>query len=232
MSTAPSPPSLRFRDNLKEARELLKIHVKLTGTGPGARRGVEVLNKSAILFTCAAFEAFIEDLATDAFQHLVADAADHTNLPKVLKKAIAEALKADKNELKVWELAGSGWKTVAEQYKLDILRTYAGTFNTPKPHNIESLVRQLTGFQDIHKHWTWHGMSASRASTKLRTFVELRGALAHGERPPPKVTKVDVIDYIDFLAPLSVRCSNEVRAHCQTITGRYPWAEVHFNKVR
>jgi hypothetical protein len=225
-------PSLIFKDSLTEVLVLLEIHAQLTGEGPGRRHNVEVLNKSAILFACAAFEAFIENLATDAFEHIINASKDHTTLPKQILKATAALLKEDKNDIKVWELAGAGWKTVVESYKKGIVFKYIGPFNTPKPHNIEALLRELIGMPDLPASWHWGGMSAVGAQTKLKAFVELRGALAHGKKPPPKVRKQDVKSYLSFLGPLSVRSSNQVRHYCHSITGKYPWGVVVYGKVK
>lgn len=55
-------PIQNFIDNVSDLTELFKLHVKQTGKGPGRRRGVEVLNRSAIVLTTACWEAFVEDV--------------------------------------------------------------------------------------------------------------------------------------------------------------------------
>ena len=215
-------PSLRFKENLKEVSTLMAMHAALAGPGPGRKHRVEVLNKSAILFLCAAFEAFVEDLATRSFDHIVAQSKDYSTLPKAILKYIADVIRNDKNEIKIWELAGDGWRNVAENYKLDLIRKYIGPFNTPKPHNIESLLHELTGIPISARIWQWKGMSSKTAKEKLKDFVELRGALAHGIKPAPVVLKKDVTAYIKFLAILSVRISNDVRAYCIKATKEEP----------
>jgi hypothetical protein len=207
------------------------IHAKLTGEGPGRRRNVEVLNKSAIIFICASFEAFVETLASEAFQHLVLDAKSADDLPKPIRKAIAESLKRDKNELRAWDLAGEGWRVVGEQYRESVIKSYTGPFNTPKPHNIKELMRELVGLDDLPSHWKWKGMTSANACEKLKEFVELRGALAHGVKPAPTVTKAQVIRCIQFLALLSVRSANVLRHFCHQATGKYPWSPVQYNSV-
>ena len=224
-------PSLRFKDSLGEAFRLLDIHEELTGIGPGRRRNVEVLNKSAILFVCAAFEAFVETLAEEAFQHLVVDSKDSAALPKAIRQAIADVVRSDKNELKVWDLAGDGWRSVSQQYRVAVLAKYTGPFNTPKPHNIEALFRELVGLKSLPAEWKWKGMTSEKASLKLKDFVTLRGALAHGEIPAPTVNKAQALSYLKFLAAISVRSSNVVRKYCHQTTGKYPWAPVHYNSI-
>lgn len=227
----PESPSLLFKDNLKEVSLLMVMHSALSGPGPGRKHRVEVLNKSAIIFACAAFEAFIEDLASRSFDHIVSKSKDYKALPKSILKSIAEAVRNDKNEIKVWDLAGDGWRTVAESHKTALIRKYVGPFNTPKPHNIESLLRELTGFPLPLRTWQWMGMSAATSKGRLKTFVELRGALAHGAKPAPPVLKKDVTAYIKLLALLSVRLSNDMRAYCSKVTGEEPWDPVSFGAV-
>lgn len=224
-------PSLLFKENLKEVSTLMAMHAVLAGPGPGRKHKVEVLNKSAILFSCAAFEAFVEDLATRGFDHIVTKSKDCTALPKAILKSIADVVRNDKNEIRVWDLAGDGWRNVAENYKHDLIRKYIGPFNTPKPHNIESLLHELTGFPIAPRIWQWKGMNSKTSKEKLKSFVELRGALAHGIKPAPLVLKKDVTAYIKFLAILSVRISNDVRTYCVKVTNEEPWDPVAYGAV-
>lgn len=226
-----APPSLLFKDNLDEVNQLMAMHAALVGAGPGRKHKVEVLNKSAILFACASFEAFIEDLAARSFDHLVLKSTDHTTLPKAILKSIAVVLRNDKNEIKIWDLAGNGWRTTAERHKQNLIRKYIGPFNTPKPDNIESLLKELIGFPETYPVWKWQGMSAAASKKKLKVFVELRGSLAHGTKPPTPVLKKDVNGYIKFLASLSVRLSNDVRSYCEQATGEEPWSPVHYGAI-
>lgn len=225
-------PSLIFKENLDEVNQLLAMHAALAGAGPGRKHRVEVLNKSAILFACASFEAFIEDLARRSFDHLVTKSKDQTALPKAILKAIAEELRTNKNELKVWDLAGDGWRTVAEHFKSNVISKHIGPFNTPKPHNIQCLLKELTGFPETYPVWKWQGMSEAASKKKLKDFVVLRGSLAHGNNPATPVLKKDVLSYVKFLACLSVRLSNDMCSYCEKITGEEPWDSVHYGAVR
>lgn len=227
----PQSPSIVFRDSLNEASRLIDIHTMISGPGPGRKRDVEVLNKSAILFICAAFEAFLETLASDAFSHL-ASVSDASKLPKALRQAIASDIKVDKNDLAMWSLAGDGWKTICDTYKVRVIRDHTKLFNTPKAHLIDELFKKMIGLQELSKKWGWKNMSHAQAVTKLAAFVELRGAIAHGQVPAPKVTKRDVQAALAFLPPLSVRCSNIVREHCRLHSDSDPFMPVRFKTIR
>jgi len=224
-------PSLLFRDNLQEVFQLLVIHRQLTGTGPGRRHQVDVLNKSAVLFLCASFEAFVEDLASKAFDHLIEKSPSPLKIPVSIRRSIASRVKEDPHELRVWDLADDGWKKVSASYKTQILKKHVGPFNTPKHGNIAGLYKELIGFDAMDSCFKWRGMQSVKAKEKLNAFVELRGGLAHGQRPPPRATKKIVLDHIGFLGPLSVRMSNVVGAYCRTTTGHAAWGAAVFGSI-
>src|SRR5687768_16205818 len=81
---------------------------------------------------CAVWEAYCEDLAAEAVEHLVTNAPDTTALPKVLRKTIASELESDKNDLAVWDLAGEGWKAVLRSRLADITERRNRSLNNPQ----------------------------------------------------------------------------------------------------
>ena len=110
----PSEARRAFEENLRDVERLMEIHSDLAGGGPGRRHGVEVLNKSAVVLMCAVWEAYCEDLAGEALEHLVAHAESSDGLPKELRKQIAAELEDDLNELAAWRFAGDGWRDYAK----------------------------------------------------------------------------------------------------------------------
>ncbi|WP_162375222.1 HEPN domain-containing protein [Pseudoxanthomonas sangjuensis] len=224
-------PSLKFKDNLGEVFQLISIHSKLTGDGPGRRNQVDALNKSAVVFACASFEAFVEDLASSAFDHIADKSPSISAIPIAIRRAIAKRLKEDPHELRIWDMADTGWRTVAASYKEQIIQKHIGPFNTPKHGNVASLLKELLGFDAMDSCFRWKGMPQQKAKENLNKFVQLRGELAHGKRPAPRVTKAAAIRDVRFLALLSVRMSNVMRVYCHSITGHYPWPAVHIGSV-
>lgn len=51
-----------FLDNSDKVNRLLEIHTALTGTGPGYKHNVEVLNKSAIVLLVATGNHMLKNL--------------------------------------------------------------------------------------------------------------------------------------------------------------------------
>jgi hypothetical protein len=98
-------------DAVPQVQRLIDIHKTIGGTGPGRRRNLESLNKSAIVLTCAFWEAFVEDLASESLRHLAEHAESPSMLPLDLRKSVVKAIlrnQKNKNELAPWDLAGDG----------------------------------------------------------------------------------------------------------------------------
>ena len=148
-------PIVNLTESMKDAKRLLEIHSDVGGTEQGRRYGLDVLNKSGVMFVAAAWEAFVEDVATQAIDYILSVAKDYTSIPLPIRKATAKGLEADKNELKVWDLAGRGWKSVVTDYRNQIIREEIATFNTPKPNNVNTLFKKLLGVEKISKKWYW-----------------------------------------------------------------------------
>ena len=208
---------------MADAKRLLEIHADIGGSEKGRRWGIDVLNKSAVVFVASAWEAFVEDVATQAIDHIIANATDHEVVPLPVRKAAAKSMEEHLNELEVWKLAGDGWKDVVLRYRDDVIRDEISTFNTPKPRNVDTLFKKLLGIEKISAHWKWRGMSHTSASTKLRRFVETRGAIAHRGDLPQSVTKAYVEGHRLFINRLAVRTSNVVRTDVRTTVGTFPW---------
>jgi chromosomal replication initiation ATPase DnaA len=51
------------------------------------------------------WEAYCEDLAAEALEHLVNNSKTADSLPNNLQKAVAKSLKAEVHDLAIWKLA-------------------------------------------------------------------------------------------------------------------------------
>jgi hypothetical protein len=143
----PSQARIAFENNRQDVERLMEIHGDLAGDTPGRKHGVEVLNKSAIVLMCAVWEAYCEDLAAEAVDHLVTNAKDASALPKALRKTIAAELQGDKNELAVWGLAGDGWKAILQARLCDITERRNRSLIPPSPETSTHCSRKRSGFE-------------------------------------------------------------------------------------
>ncbi len=99
-----------FRGNRADVDRLMEVHGEISGDSPGRKYQVEVLNKSAVVLLCASWEAFCEDLVSEAVEHFVQHAPSANALPQLVRKRIAADFKAD--EMRMWTLADGGWRQV------------------------------------------------------------------------------------------------------------------------
>ncbi len=207
-----------FEENCKDVERLMEIHVDVSGDGPGRKHGVEVLNKSAIVLMCAAWEAYCEDLASEAVEHLVTHAKDASELPKVLRKQIAKELKGDADEGAIWRIADGGWRGLLKSRLADIAERRNRKLNAPKTSNIEALFEEAVGLRGISKQWGWQGILPDQAASKLDGFVELRGAIAHRAKASTKVKKSDPTTFKDhaerLVAVTDAYVSEQLRKAC------------------
>jgi RiboL-PSP-HEPN len=185
----PSLSRSAFEENCGDVERLLDIHRELAGDGPGKKHGVEVLNKSAVVLMCAAWEAYCEDIAAEAIDHLVEHAADASKLPKELRKQIAVELEENLDDLAVWRLADASWRQLLRTRTQTITDKRNRKLNTPKTANIENLFRDAVGLPNVPSGWYWQKMSAKQAADKLDSYVALRGDIAHRAKAGATIKK-------------------------------------------
>lgn len=225
-------PVTHLNSSMKDARRLMQIHKDVGGTGQGRRYGLDVLNKSGVIFVASAWEAFVEEIAIQAIAHILKRAASHSDVPLPIRKAAAKGLEADKNDLKVWDLAGDGWKPVVRKYRDQVIKDEIATFNTPKPHNVDALYKKLLGIESVSSNWGWQGMSVANSKQKLKKFMEIRGAIAHRGDLESAITKAYVEDHRKFINRLSVRTSNVICQEVYDQIGSYPWRGAKYGAFR
>ena len=212
-----------FDRNVQDVERLLEIHGDVGGDAQGRRFGLEVLNKSAIVLITAVWEAYCEDVAAEALEHLVANVSSGSALPKELKKKIAAEIKADKNEVAVWDLADSGWKARVRERLASLAEERNRRLNTPKSAEIDKLFDAAIGLSSVSGAWRWKKMSVSQARAKLDNFVTLRGAIAHRGGAASSVKKVQVTNYLKHVKRLVSKTGGEVNTHVKSATGKPLW---------
>lgn len=218
--------------NLKDVAQLLNIHVRVTGSGAGRRFGVEVLNRSALVLLVACWEAFVEDLAKEAFDAMLATAPDHKVFPNKVLALASKSLRSDNDARKVWKLAGDGWKTVLLAHRERVLGESVGKFNTPKSEKVQSLFTDLIGYSDLCGQWSWQGMPSGRAKKRLDELVTRRGEIAHRVTAGASVLKRDVREARRLVVRLAVVTANRIGGYVKNRTGQTPWGETWSGGVR
>lgn len=220
----PSKAWKSFRENTEDIERLLKLHEQQGGLQRGRRFGLEVLNKSAIVLVTSFWEAYCEDVAAEGLSHIVENAPSAAALSAELKKLVAKELKSDAHELKIWDLAGDGWRDVLRSRLAVLQESRNRKLNTPKAQNIDDLFLSALGIKDISSAWHWpKKMTVERARQKLDRFVTLRGEIAHRGSASKSVTKAQVVDYYKFIKEIGSRTGGRVNTHVRAITGKSLW---------
>ncbi len=219
----PSQARQAFDRSAQDVERLLQIHADVGGDAQGRRFGLEVLNKSAIVLITAVWEAYCEDIAAEALEHLVSNVPSGSQLPKELKKRIIVDIKADHNELAMWDLADSGWKARAQARLASLTAERNRRLNTPKSDQIDELFAAAIGLPKVSESWPWKKMSVAKAKEKLDNYVTLRGAIAHRGAAAAGVKKAQVTDYFRHVKRLVGKTGGRVNAHVKSATGKPLW---------
>jgi hypothetical protein len=213
--------------NTSEVQRLIEIHTAVAGHGPGRKHDVEVLNKSGLVLLCACWEAYVEDLAAAAITQLIKRVRSHEQIPVRVRTNITEALVAEKDRRKLWELAGDGWKSVLEQHGIKRINA----FHAPHTKNVDELLMRTIGAPDVSASWRWKGMSASKAKRALDKLVELRGGVAHRVGAAEHIGKRRMSRAIGFVERLATRSHNHVHTHLRKCTGEEIWPRFSYGSI-
>ncbi|MGI8452093.1 MAG: MAE_28990/MAE_18760 family HEPN-like nuclease [Streptosporangiaceae bacterium] len=214
-----------FVKNCEDIEELLKIHTEITGEAPGRRRKIGALHKSAIVLLTAFWEAFCEDLAAEALQHVVANAPNAEVLPAELRKQVAKELEEHKNNLAVWELADDGWRSVLVSRLARLQEQRNRWLNNPTTQKINDLFSDALGIEKISESWHWNKMTAQRAAEKLDEFIIVRHEVAHRGSSADRIWKYDVNEYYNHAWRLVEQTAAEIARVLADTTGVVPWPD-------
>jgi RiboL-PSP-HEPN len=212
-----------FDKNADDIVRLLEIHGDLGGSARGRRYRLEVLNKSAIVLITSFWEAYCEDLAAEALEHILKHSRDADALSKDIKKLVAKELEGDPNQLAVWSLADDGWRRVLQGRLSRLQEERNRRLNTPKSENIDQLFLNALGIPKVSSSWRWHKVTAAQARDKLDKYVNLRGEIAHRGAAASGCKKVQVEDYFAFMKRLVGKTGGRVNLHVVKMTGRAMW---------
>ena len=213
----------RFEESCMEVAQLREIHEEVSGTDRG-RRNLEVLNKSAIVLICAIWEAYCEDLAGEALEHLLAKIDDPEKLPLAFRKQVAKELrKDDLHELATWKLAGPKWKEHLRSRLAEFKKSRDFDWRTPSSDRVDAFFADAVGISRVSSAWSWKSVGAGENRTKLDALVNLRGAIAHGSSGQV-VKKVHFVRSLVLVTNLVRRSDEKVGTELRAITGVAPWS--------
>ncbi len=214
---------INLYENWSEILNLVEIQEERPLKGAVFQKRVDVLNKAAIVLLVASWEAFVEDLAKNAFDHLIENAESPTVFPKKVLALSVKDIHENQDRTKVWNLAGDGWKDVLKAHRKKVVDQHIGRLNTPRAKQVDSLFLDIIGFKKMSSLWKWRGMPHKTALNKLEALINLRGEIAHRVRSKRKVRKIDIINYARFISRISVIMSNHVGVFVHRCTNQPTW---------
>lgn len=212
-----------FDLNREDVDQLWVIHGDYAGRGVGAKHGVEVLNRSVVIFLTACWESYVEDFAKECFDIMIAKCPSFDDIPIKARNYATKSIFDQKDSREVWKLAGNGWRTVMTDHRDDVLDRWISSFNTPKSPQVITLYDELLGIADITKWWKWKNMTPEKAAIKLDDFITIRGNIAHRVKDAKPVYKTAGYDYLFHVKRLVDCMENGMYGHLKKILQASPW---------
>lgn len=213
--------------NLNAVLRLLEIHEAIGGRGPGRRRDIEVLNRSAIVLLVACWESFVEDLAAEAFDVMLKEATQPETFPTKVLAIAARPLREAADSRQIWRLAGNSWRDVLREHRDTVFKTSIGRLNTPRPKQVDQLFEHVIGISAFSNEWKWKGMPNKRALSRLENLITRRGEIAHRVTAGPSIRKKYVEDSSELVHQLAAVASNAVCRFVEKQIGKTPWDLVY-----
>lgn len=207
--TLGSSAKMKYFENSQDVSRLIQIHGRLTPPGPGRKFEVDIVNRSAIVFITACWEAYLEDVCREVSKLLLKGYKSPDDIPKTIRKSVSQSIWDKKNPFKLWSLAGDGWRKVMDER----LENTLATFHTPTSKNIDSLFESTIGLGQISARWAWKKMSARKAREKLDRYIRMRGDIAHRTKSRRPVHKYHVEDFFAHIERLVTKTDWAIENH-------------------
>lgn len=219
----PSNAWKKFDENAGDIDLLIDLYqgtVQLYKDESGAAEEYyEVFFRSAIVLMVSHWEAYIEDICSEALDHLMIHVADPVKLPKEIKKQIAKEIKEAKDEIAIWQLAGEGWKEYVRDRMSNFKKMRDRSFNTPKAYKTAEFIKLTLGLDDIRKAWTFDGKDTTAVGKQLDSLVEIRGEIAHRGRITQNLDADFVAEQTKFLRKVVGKTGGFINTHMKKVTG-------------
>ena len=217
----PSNASAKFVENSREVEYLSLIHKRSGGESRGRRKPeLEVLNKSAVVLITACWEAYVEDVAREAFGFMLKNAPRPAAFTSIVRELAAKPLlRKGRTESRIWKLAGEGWRVVLRLHCDRVLKQ----LHSPKSNNVDEVFFHLLGLRKVSNSWNWPRMSAEAARLKLDKYVDIRLKIAHRASYPDPVQKWWAKDYQNHVTRLAGKTDRVLSLRIRQRIGTPPW---------
>jgi hypothetical protein len=186
-------------------------------------RKLPVLNKAMVVLITAMWEAYCEDLTTEALHLMVVNCSRPDQLPLYLRKVIAREVRNEKHELAPWLLAGEGWRELLVRRLALLQQDRDRNLNSPTSKQVDSFFLEALGIREISQGWSWEGMEAVEAASQLDEFINLRHQIAHRARLSKDTPKKTPKSFISLGRNLVACTESSVEQLLVGPIGQSPW---------
>lgn len=224
----PSQARQNFDVNFEDIESLIDISNGMLSLdesdGESSEFEINVLYRSALVLMISHWEAYIEDICSEALTHIIENIDNPDELPKEIKKSVAKEINESVNKIEVWKLAGNGWKDYLKQREMVYTKDRNRVFNTPKPIQTNEFIEKVLGLKNITNSWNIDNSSSKDCCDRLVTLVELRGQIAHRGKLEHEVTKDWLLGEVHFIRKIVAKTGGEINSHVMKIVGTGLWS--------
>lgn len=213
-ATVPVSALDTLAENMRDIARLVEIHEAVGGTKRGRRYRLDVLNRSGIVLLVASWEAFVEDLAGYALGRILATATKPSQFSQEILLAASRGLRTAKDERRVLELAGDGWREVVRAHCKALIRA----LNSPGPDEVQELFERVIGLRGLCSHWRLQRSNPARAAKALDALVQRRHRIAHRAASETAVTKKELEAATKLILGLAKASTAAVKEHLDALT--------------
>lgn len=186
---------------------------------------IEIHKRTVMTLTCAAWEAFVEELCAEALEHMVAHPASAKDVPEKLQEIVWQHIESvdhpkypGNTSLKPWLLADDGWQAYLKP-NLKSQKTAALTeLNTPNSRITKDLYERSIGLRNINSAWVSKTKTPEQLCAALNAFIGKRGDCAHGLAFTTIVKMSECRKFLALVSRLAALTDSAVAAHVNRIT--------------
>ncbi len=186
-------------------------------------KDIDVLYRAAVVLMVSHWEAYVENICSEALSALVENVNKSDDLPKEIKKQVANEIKETKNEIEIWKIADDGWKKYLREKLLNYKEVRDRSFNTPKSAQTEEFVNKVVGLPKITESWVFDDFTAKKSKEKLDNLIEIRGQIAHRGKLGQKISKEWLLCHVKFLRKIVSKTGGKINMHIKKATGQSLW---------
>jgi hypothetical protein len=220
LRTPASKARVAFVANSADMRSYLILHqIALKRPERGDRRHSYILDKAVYVLIASLWEAYCEDIVTEALGHITAHAPSYRALPSGLVSEIEKSIRSGKDS--PWELAGEGWREYVKKRREGYEKKRNKDFAGPKSKLVEEFFYNVLGIERLCD--SWRAAGTPHICEELDVHLDRRNSLVHRITPGRVVEKTDVKAFFKLVWHLTMYTDDAVDDMLTKVTGRSRW---------